>query len=228
MRMRVRSGWPSKSMPNMSYTSRSGASVPGHRSNNDGKRGVVLGHLDPDRERGRSRLLTTKDTSNRSGAMPAGSGRPGWRGSRRRSGRRTGDTRRRGGPAQVEVLLAARVHHPLTQARRHRAAVHERRRQPPRPAASASSRSGVGHAASGSATDPDCLGPDGWVVRSVRQRGPRHRPRSAARRLRISPFRMFVRNVSIEWISVSGVGGSQARTRRRARSGRRLGRSRSC
>ena len=34
--MRVRSGWPSKAMPNMSNTSRSRASVPGCTSNSDG------------------------------------------------------------------------------------------------------------------------------------------------------------------------------------------------
>ena len=35
-------------MPNMSKTSRSMASVPGHRSNSEGSVGVVGGHLHPD------------------------------------------------------------------------------------------------------------------------------------------------------------------------------------
>ena len=79
MRMRVRSGWPSKTMPNMSKVSRSMASVPGYRSKSDGQPRVGLGHLDAQPEAGPLAVvdrLTT--TSKRSGATPAGrSVRPG-------------------------------------------------------------------------------------------------------------------------------------------------------
>ena len=46
--MRVRSGWPSKAMPNMSNTSRSMASVPGWTSNSVGTTGSDSGDLHPD------------------------------------------------------------------------------------------------------------------------------------------------------------------------------------
>ena len=101
MRMRVRSGWPSNAMPNMSNTSRSIASVPGWRSNSVGSVGSSLGHLHPQRgsagRPSRSSRLTT--TSKRSGVDAVGQRRGrGGRGSRPRSGRRTSRSRRRRAP----------------------------------------------------------------------------------------------------------------------------------
>ena len=66
-------------MPNMSYTSRSIASVPGWTSNSVGTVASDSGTWTRTRIRrpaARSRRLVT--TSKRSGATPSGNGRPGW------------------------------------------------------------------------------------------------------------------------------------------------------
>ena len=75
----MRSGWSVNAMPNMSYASRSIASVPGWMSNSVGSVGVVGGHLDAhaDAPAGGDVEQVDDDLEALGRRRPSGSGRPG-------------------------------------------------------------------------------------------------------------------------------------------------------